>query len=389
MPSLSTIMRAPTLGKALGCVAGAALLSSTLSIANAARLYDHEGTSLDVFGHVRAMYVNEHAYQDVSNYDSQDNGIYASARLGLSGRSSIAHGLDAIMMAQWDTQCDKQGHYGSLGETKYMFAGVDAYQYGTLIAGRGDSAYYTVAGATDIFNIINGNASDYYLYGDQRPAQIMYSLRALSWDLKLSYMFNSTALGETPLTVDRGMAFSISTKFGKNITFAYGLDYYKFDYQPNEQACEQFFGAMFEADGFSKQDALKRARNNHVGSKTEYGAALSYGVLGQGLYAALVVGTADYEYLNHQLYTVDTAVNYMAANGLSMGMGYGLKYYDGLKIVSELTLGTAYQFNEAFKLFAEAQFDLNGQADEFYGTSMCDLLNLNENKIAVGAEFSF
>lgn len=381
MPLLSTSWR----HSLLAC----ALLSSSLSIAQGARLYDHEGTFFDLFGNIRAMYVNKHAYQDIANYDSKDNGIYASARIGLSGRSNITTGLDAIMMAQWDTQCDEQGHYGALGETKYLFAGVDAYQYGTLIVGRGDSAYYTVAGATDIFNIIDGHASDYYLYGDQRPSQVMYSLRALSWDLKLSYLLNSNELGNTPISADRAISASISTKFGKNVTLAYGLDYYKFDFDPHTKECEELFGAMFQADGFSKDDAYQRAHHNHVDSKIEYGLALSYGVLGQGLYGALVLGTTDYEYLNHQIYTVDSAAHYSFDNGLSLGLGYGLKYYDGIKIVSELTMGATYQFNQAFKLFAEAQFNLDGQADEFYGTTMCDLLNLNENKIAVGAEISF
>lgn len=367
----------------------ATVFLSSASLTMAATVYDHEGTSLDIFGNIRAMYVNEHAYQDIAKYDSKDNGIYASARLGIAARSSINHGLDAIAMAQWDTKADEQGHYGYLGQTKYMFAGFDAYQYGTLIAGRGDNAYYSVAGATDIFNIIDAQASDYYIYGDQRPSQLMYSLRALSWDLKLSYMLATNELGQTPLNAKRGMSASISTKFGDDITFAYGIDYYKFNFDVNQSSAEQFFAHQFVADGFSYDEALMRSQNHHVGTKKEYGMALSYGVLGSGLYAALVLGTTDYDYLAHQLYTVDTAINYTMDNGVSMSLGYGLKRYEDINIVSQLTVGLSYQVNSVFKLFSEAQFNLDGEADQFYGKTMCDLLNLNENKIALGAEISF
>ena len=88
----------------------ATVFLSSASLIMAATVYDHEGTSLDIFGNIRAMYVNEHAYQDIAKYDSKDNGIYASARLGIAARSSISHGLDAIAMAQWDTKADEQGH---------------------------------------------------------------------------------------------------------------------------------------------------------------------------------------------------------------------------------------------------------------------------------------
>ena len=57
--------------------------------------------------------------------------------------------------------------------------------------------------------------------------------------------------------------------------------------------------------------------------------------------------------------------------------------------MSQLTVGLSYQVNSVFKLFSEAQFNLDGEADQFYGKTMCDLLNLNENKIALGAEISF
>lgn len=370
--------------------AGSATLLSTPE-AQAALLYDQNGSQFSVFGQVQAAFVNEYAYQDMAyTTDNSDNNIYARARIGLAGRTQITNGLDAIMMAQWNTSSSNEEEDLPLDRTEYMFAGIDAYQYGTLILGRGDGAYYTVAGATDIFNIIDGHASDYYILGDQRPSQIMYSLRALSWDLKLSYMFATNDLGDTPLRAKRGMGASVSTKFGENITFAYGIDYTDFRYaDDNRAASEYFFAPMLQADNRTYQDALAKAQSQHVGDKTEYGAALSYGVLGQGFYGALVVGATKYAYMNHHLYTVDSALNYTFANGMGISLGYGYKGYDGQSVISELSCGASYQMNAAFKLFAEAQWDLNGHADEFYGETIARELNLGENKYVLGAEFNF
>ena len=170
----------------------AALLLGALSASSAygARVYDQNGVSVDLFGKVQASYVDEYTYRDLSGSDSPEDSIYSAMRLGLGLRSNIAEGLDGIAMVEWDTSRKDNSsgdNEGSLDHTRYMFVGFDAYQYGTLIAGRGDGAYYTVVGATDIFNIMESKASDYFLIGEQRPAQIMYALHGLSWDLKLSY----------------------------------------------------------------------------------------------------------------------------------------------------------------------------------------------------------
>lgn len=392
--------RKTTLGATTAALMLGGLCAVSAPSAQAARIYDNNGVSVDLFGKVQAAYVDEHTYYELSDSSSPENSIYSSMRLGLGLRSAITTGLDGIAMVEWDTKRQESSsgdNEGALNHTRYMFVGFDAYQYGTLIVGRGDGAYYTVVGATDIFNIMESDASDYFLIGEQRPAQIMYALHGMSWDLKLSYQFNSEHAGDgfLPIDVDQAYGAAISTKFGDNITFAYGIDYTKFEYDGSPydiNRAESFFVPAFMADGYSAQDAQNKARAQHVGSKVDYGAALSYGVLGQGLYAALVVGATKYDYINHHLYTLDTALSYSFQNmlsGLTVSAGYGLKSYDGELLISDLTLGLSYNFNAAFKIFAEAQFDLDGNASYFYGKEMVRELTYNEDKFAVGAEFNF
>lgn len=372
-------------------------MSALLTVsADAAVIYDHEGTSLDIFGRVQAAWVNDETWQDLSGEPAAAGmGLYGSMRLGIAARSAIAPGFDGIMMGEWETSLhrnDNGSHESALNRTRYLYAGFDAYQYGTLIFGRGDSAYYTVAGATDIFNVMAGDADDYYILGDQRPSSVMYALSGLSWDLRLSYQLATDSLGDTPIRPHRGYAAAVSTRFGDNITFAYGLEYLNICYHGSDSqaaATADFFVPQLMADGLSADAAYNKSRAQYVGRRIEYGAALSYGHMGSGLYAALTVGSTNYEYLNHHIYHVDTAINYTWNNGFSLGLGYGFKSYDGTALISDLTVGASWNFNAAFKVFAEGRFDLDGDAASFYGPYWARELGYNENRAAVGAEFNF
>lgn len=381
--------------KAAGACAGILMSTGFLfSTAQAARVYEQEGTSFDIFGSIQASIGNEHAISQIAHDEFQDStALYPRAKLGIAGRTSLGTGVDGIMMAQWETVRDHEGRGDEsnvLNYTKYMFAGIDAYQYGTLIFGKGDNAFYTVAGATDIFDEVGSYANDYYLLGEQRSSLIMYSLRALSWDLKLSYQFAKDDFGYTPLHVNHGIAASVSTKFGEKITFAYGFDYHQFNYGVNTNETRAFFAPMMAQElGSSTQEATEHLKYAEIDSMTVYGMSLSYGTLGEGLYGAIVVGATDYTNMHLYLYNIDTALNYTFTNGWDLSLGYGYKTYDDITIISDLTLGVGYQFNQAFRIFGVAQFDLGGEADEFYTQSYCNYLRLNEDKFVLGAEFKF
>lgn len=373
---------------------GAALLSS--NVAEAATIYDKDGTSFSVFGNISATLANGNGYYYLSdatydpNSDSADKtSIYTKAEVGLAGRSTIAHGADAIMMGLWETKLNDHDAGGFL-HSKYLFAGIDAYQYGTLIMGRGDTAFYTVVGATDIFELYDSKASEYFIYGDQRPSQVMYSLRGLSWDLKLSYMFANFEMGDTPVTSHSGYAASVSTKFGENITFAYGLEYSKFDTNRNVAEITSFFAPMFVRDkSLSDVDAANYSASHLINRKLDYGVALSYGAFGKGFYGAIALASSNYAYLGHHLYSADAVANYTFDNGFGLSAGYGYKTYEGLTIVSDFTLGVYYEPTPAFKIYAEAQIDAGGKADKFYEKSFVDTTFLNENKVGVGLKYSF
>ena len=80
----------------------AVALLATVGSANAATVYDKNGTTFDIFGNVEVSYRNANAakYDKVSSYRSSDSTIMNNAKIGISGRSQINDNLYAIGMAQ-------------------------------------------------------------------------------------------------------------------------------------------------------------------------------------------------------------------------------------------------------------------------------------------------
>lgn len=366
-----------------------AVLLSALAAgaAEAATVYQDENTSFEIFGRIQALLLSKHGSQPDRVYatSGNDNTIASTARLGLAGRSKITDGLDAVMMAEWD-MAD-----GTLTEhTRYLFAGIDAYNFGTLLFGRGDSAFYTVAGATDIYNYLDNRSNDYYAMGDTLPGQVMYRLSALGFDLRLSYQTASTGINGTPFSVRNAAAASLSSQIFRDFTLAYGISYSDLTYKDSSSraAMGDYFTQLFSKDrGISEEEALAYFNGHKPGHKYDYGVALSYGYLGSGLYGAFVFTGTDYEYLKHQLYTYELALNYSFDNGIGINGGVELQHYHDFFVTADLKIGVYYQPIPSFKVFAESQLDLGAEPERFYGSALP--YGFGEDKFVLGAEFDF
>lgn len=353
-----------------------------------ANVYMTENSSFDVFGRVQVLVMNgDGAYPDYPSPNTAgDNSIVATTRFGIAGRTKLTHGLDAIMMGEWDMPSTTSGRT----HNRYLYVGIDAYQYGSLTAGTGDGAFYTVAGATDIYHYLKTRANDYFVMGDQLPGQIMYSLSGLGWDLRISYQTANEYINDTPFSIRNAAGIAISGKLTPKITIAYGIDYYDLTYQGGQSsiAMDNYFSPMLKND-YNLSDAQIKdfSKNHRPGHKYDYGVALSYGFLGEGLYGAFVFTGTDYEYLKHQIYTYDLALNYSFANGIGIAGGYSLQTYNGDATVSDLNLSLYYKINPSFKVFAEAQIDLNADPLKLYGENAVQYEA--QDKFVLGAEYDF
>ncbi len=352
-----------------------------------ASLYNSADFSFDIFGRMQALLLSRNGSQHDRIYANEygDNSLVSAMRLGLASRARLTDGLDAVMLAEWDMPD------GTLNtDTRYLYTGIDAYQYGVLLFGRGDSAYYAVAGATDIYNYLDSRANDYFIMGDTLPGQIMYRLAALSYDLRLSYQTSQSRINGSPFSVRNAGAISLATQMFDNVSIAYGISYsdLTYDNADSSQEMQDYFAPILAQDyNLSRDEMATFVKNHKPGHKYDYGFAVSYGVLGSGPYAAFVFTGTDYEYLQHQLYTFETALNYSFNNGIGVNGGVELQTYNDFFTVADLKLGIYYAFSPTMKVFAESQFDLGAEPEKFYGSSLP--YGFGEDKFVLGAEIVF
>lgn len=357
---------------------------------SAATIYHDDSFSFDIFGRVRAFMANHDEASNIVNTNYKDMSLFTDTRLGIASRSKVTEGLDAVAMGLFDFYSYQYEKYDSTERAKYLFVGIDAYQYGNLLFGRGDGAFYSVIGVADIYNYFKTNANDYFVLGEQHDNQLMYALNTTDFDLKLSYMFRTHNTNENKISVDRAYAFAVSGKINQNFTLNYGINYVNFDYNNKAYIKDQtnYYAPMFAKDrGLSIDEATNLVSHDKVGYKYDYGASLTYGTLGDGLYSSLVYTKTDYENFEHNLYTYEFALNYSFKNGYGINLGYAALMHDKDLLISDATFGLYYDLGSALTLFVESQIDINGKAERLYGQNIAE--KLNQNKFVLGAEFKF
>ncbi|MCR5537456.1 MAG: porin [Succinivibrio sp.] len=355
--------------------------------AQAVNIYSKDGVQFDVFGRVQAVGVNSHAAR-VLNSEQNPSGkgtIQSSARLGIAGRSKLNDTFSAIGVAEFEFRSSSDQT-----RLRYAYAGVDANRFGILTFGRGDSAYYTVAGVTDIYHRLDSRVNDYYLLGEQRSGQIMYSLSAMGWDLRASY---NTAVNELDeiFNIKRNYAIAVSTHLANSVSLSYGyaMTYFSYsgDTELNQSAQTSFFKQTLSRMHHTQDEEF--LLNARPGWRRDVGAALSYGIFGEGLYAALVYSASKYDGYSHHVASYEAVADYTMQCGLSFTAGYGQQRFGSRIIMSDLNLGLGYKPVPNFKIFAEAQLDLGASPEKLYGQDYIERYALAENKYVLGAELDF
>lgn len=356
---------------------------------NAATVYSKDGTSLDVFGSVSAMAMTDKAARTIKSSTEKknsDNTLLTSVHAGIAGRSKITDGLYTLAYSEWLMPTGNNGVDTFKARSQYV--GVDALELGTLTFGRGDNAYYAVAGVTDVFTELDPRVNDHYAYGDQMPSLIMYSLSSMSWDLRLSFQTASDDINDNKVNIHNGAAFSVATRLKSGISVSYGMSYYDFQYNQDQESVAAFAPIVNKMHFKSLNDTFS-ANLFKPSWKIDKGVSISYGTFGEGLYAGANFTVSKYDNFTHKLYSVDTVVNYTFDNGLGFSAGYGIKRFNGANIIADVELGAYYQVCPTFKVFAEGTIDASSKPDRFFSKSLIEDLSLDKNRALIGAMYSY
>lgn len=153
------------------------------SAANAATVYDKDGTKFDVYGRVHAAYQGEANGADLTENANGNNEytykksdttskgeVYTYARTGMQGKVALNNTWSAIAQGEWEISSENSGA-DSLS-ARHVWAGFDGTQYGKFMFGQTDTASkWGVQDRADIFEEL-GNVAN--VNDGRQEGQVIY-----------------------------------------------------------------------------------------------------------------------------------------------------------------------------------------------------------------------
>ena len=326
------------------------------SAANAAVVYDKDGTSFDIYGRVQANYYGDSDNPNpLTQADTQgDAELIGTSRLGWSGKVALNNTWSGIARTEWQVAAENSDD--SKFKSRHIYAGFDGTQYGKIIFGQTDTAFYDVLEPTDIFNEW-GDMGNFY--DGRQEGQIIYSNTYGGFKGKVSYQTNDN---EAFKVSDVGCKYFTTEFQGIKRTYGYTAAIgYDFD-----------FGLGLNG-GYAYSD-LESTTSSNTGEKSEWALGAHYAINGfyfAGVYTEgdLKNDTTGYkgEGRGYELaasYNVD-AWTFLAGYNFKEGKdnSAGASYED---MVDETLLGVQYNFTSKLKAYTEYKIQgIDDMDDEF------------------------
>ena len=398
--------------KSLLALAIAAVAAASTS-ASAATIYSKDGTSIDAYGRVMAVYYS----QDYANGNtaSNDGNFNSSSRLGFNFRSEINSLVTAVANVEWEMAAED-----GTTKSRYTWVGADLGQYGLLKIGKFEDAVKYVIGPTDVFE--DAGCNGLLNNDDRRSGMFMYSWSHAGFDVNASY---GTAKDDQQVdgafwtggeALDPDDAAKESADIKSSYAFSVGYTTPAVLFGPISIKAG-FGGAQFQ----EHEDADNYAglgtgdyRNNAYDNYEQWAASISWGTLGQGLYTAVAFQTRSFDFygngtsvingIDANEYDVTGAefvISYGFANGVTLIGGYNWMEVDydfvaGANVnnissdakSSVIPVIAQWQIIPSLKVWAEARFDA-GTDDEYAAYTNGVYAHNDENVFALGAKYTF
>jgi predicted porin len=312
------------------------------SQAFAAEVYNSDGTSLSIGGHV-SVGVGEYFKSDsdeIGNVDVHQ----VSPRINVGGKHDLGNGVTIDAKGEWALNYLDGGEQSF--KTRLGYIGATHEQYGRVVAGTQWAPYYDVAGVADL-PIAFANDFLYYNQGNLGTAR-----------------------------ADKMLSYRKSFEFGEGFGLNVGLGW------QGEQTDENKVGAAddvtyeqrgqialsTELAGFGLGYVYSGGdiKNVGLGTKTAESHVFSanYGTYGSGLYAAVVYGMNDY-FFDYEGMTYEETIQLegllaYGVNDWTFSVNYESVEDDKASktLYSQAALQAEYTVTPAFVTFAGYQFDL-------------------------------
>ena len=351
--------------------------------ANAATVYDKDGTSLAVGGRVQSVVYNGNA--DAAEIAGKDAGLVNSARLNIAGSTKINDSVSVFAFSEWNMADGNKSATGDNINTREQYVGADYGDFGKILGGKTYDAANAVLAATDVFEDFGARLQS-SINGDRRTGMFRYvydnngifgsvsyqtaadesSVQGNKVDVEggfaaaAGYTFDNVVFG--PLSLKAGYSYvKGQDDFSKSVTTVYDKDF-------------NFVKHYF--DGFDNFKVIS--------------ASIAWGSTDNGLYIGalyntqrlklrennqtLVVGdnSYNYQYLSNSSESdkkkgYEFVVGYTFDNGIGVFTGYNFvdhkiksgSYNFDSAIYRRVPVYVNYAISDSFNIWGEAEFDAN------------------------------
>ena len=330
--------------------------------ANAATVYDKDGTSLAVGGRVQAVVYNGNAAGIAEN----DAGLVNSARLNIAGNTKINDSVSVFAFSEWN-MADGNTSGQSWGDninTREQYVGADYGDFGKIMGGKTYDAANAVLAATDVFEDFGARLQG-SINGDRRTGMFryVYDNNGIFGSVSYQTAADGSSVAGNKADVEGGFAAAAGYTFD-NVVFG-------------PLSLKAGYSYVKGQDDFSKTIAQFGKKATFDDFKV-ISASIAWGSTDNGLYIGALYNTQrakqranDFVPSNSSIADkvkgYEFVVGYTFDNGIGAFTGYN--FVDQKYKVGSINQGTAtirrvpvyvnYAINGNFNIWGEAEFDAN------------------------------
>ena len=335
---------------------------ATATSANAATVYDKDGTSLAVGGRVQAVVYNGNAAGIAEN----DAGLVNSARLNIAGSTKINDSVSVFAFSEWnmaDGNTSGQS-WGDSINTREQYVGADYGDFGKILGGKTYDAANAVLAATDVFEDFGARLQG-SINSDRRTGMFryVYDNNGIFGSVSYQTAADGSSVAGNNADVEGGFAAAAGYTFDNVVfgplSFKAGYSYIK--------GQNDFSKTIVQFENSETFDNFK-----------VISASIAWGSTDNGLYIGALYNTQRVKQRANDFVPSNSSnsdkkkgyefvVGYTFDNGIGAFTGYN--FVDQKYKVGSINHGTAtirrvpvyvnYAINGNFNIWGEAEFDAN------------------------------
>ena len=339
-----------------------AVVVAAATSANAATVYDKDGTSLAVGGRVQAVVYNGNAAGIAEN----DAGLVNSARLNIAGSTKINDSVSVFAFSEWnmaDGNTSGQS-WGDSINTREQYVGADYGDFGKILGGKTYDAANAVLAATDVFEDFGARLQG-SINGDRRTGMFryVYDNNGIFGSVSYQTAADGSSVAGNNADVEGGFAAAAGYTFDNVVfgplSFKAGYSYIK--------GQNDFSKTIVQFENSETFDNFK-----------VISASIAWGSTDNGLYIGALYNTQRVKQRANDFVPSNSSnsdkkkgyefvVGYTFDNGIGAFTGYN--FVDQKYKVGSINQGTAtirrvpvyvnYAINGNFNIWGEAEFDAN------------------------------